>query len=314
MSVVGRTVVLGGTGYLGAAISRRLARTGPVTSVSRHRGPTSPRVEQVVADVSDPAQARAAVDGASAVVCAVGYSTAATQWRIANEDASARRVNVDAVAEVIRSLERSAVRHSAPPLVVFAGTVAVHDPDTLSGYAAQKREAEQILAEAARRGVVRTVSLQLSTVYGADAAGAGRGVVASWARDALGGAPLRIWSDGSVLRDLVHVDDVARAFALVAGHPGTLRPAYQLGSGVGSRLRWIAERVVAAASRHGARSIIESLPAPAHAAPSDLRDVVTDPTLFSADTAWSARVDPAAGIDHLVARLAQHPPHQKENT
>jgi GDP-L-fucose synthase len=65
-------------------------------------------------------------------------------------------------------------------------------------------------------------------------------VVPSLVRRVLGGEdPLRVWGDGSAVRDLIHADDVARGMLLALEHaPG--RPI-NLGSGTGVSIRELVE-------------------------------------------------------------------------
>ncbi|ARX88795.1 oxidoreductase [Streptomyces alboflavus] len=86
-----------------------------------------------------------------------------------------------------------------------------------SGYEPPQVLAERALLDATREGVLRAVSLRLPTVYGESRTptAADGGVVTAMARRALAGEPLTVWRDGTIGRDLLHVDDAARA--LVTG-------------------------------------------------------------------------------------------------
>ena len=308
-----RVVVLGGTGYIGTAVCRALHATHTVTSVSRHPV-TNGLWDHVKVDLSDSTQIREVVADADILVFTAGYSRSDKQWRVTMHDCSeaaeARKINVDAVATASAALTKYGRSSATPPLFVFASSMAVHD-GAPKGYAAHKRDAERALAAIAPQ--VHSVSLRLSTVYGisagettsTDLAAVGTGVIATWARAALQGEPVWLWSDATIRRDLVHIDDVAQAVALVVDNP-TPRSYYDIGSGIGWSLRWLAEGVVETVFQTtGIRSKILMRQAPDHATTSDLRSVLADPTPFTNDTGWHPNHDdPRQDIENLVAYLA----------
>ena len=94
------------------------------------------------------------------------------------------------------------------------------------------------------------------TAYGIDARvarisnrfGAGQnparpqGAVTTFVHRALGGKPIEIWGDGEVVRDFIHITDVADALIALANArlgSGPEMPIYNIGSGSGSSLNHI---------------------------------------------------------------------------
>ncbi len=62
-----------------------------------------------------------------------------------------------------------------------------------------------------------------------------QGVVAAFLKRALADQPIEIWGDGSVVRDYLHVSDVAEAFAAALGYQGA-ETVFNIGSGSGTSL------------------------------------------------------------------------------
>lgn len=149
---------------------------------------------------------------------------AGTALSIALGGTGAERVNVGLVRDLVEAVRASGRPDTA---VLFTGSVSaagpsergVYDgtePDEPQGeYDRQKLAAERVLLAASAEGVLRGISLRLPTVfgYGPDSTARDKGIVSSMVRRAVAGEPITMWHDGTVRRDLLYVEDVARAFA-----------------------------------------------------------------------------------------------------
>nr|WP_246382401.1 NAD(P)-dependent oxidoreductase [Prauserella isguenensis] len=301
-----RVVVLGGSGFVGSAVAARfLAEGARVRSVSRSGGNPVSGVDAVGADLTRPGVVAEAVAGADVVVVLVLY-TGSGGYRVGPDRArEAAEVNVG-VAEAVAAAARDRI-------LLFAGStsqVGVVDHDRIDGtetdapvteYDRQKCEAERVVSEAGG------ITLRLPTVYGCGPAGLDRGVVTAMTRRALAGEPLTVWGDGGMQRDLLHVDDVSRAFAAAAGGARQLTGRHWLlGSGAGVSVRELFVRVArVVARRSGAAPVpVVSVAPPAHATAMDMRGLVADPAAFRDSTGWEARVGLDDGIETTVAAVA----------
>jgi UDP-glucose 4-epimerase len=65
-----------------------------------------------------------------------------------------------------------------------------------------------------------------------------QGVIGIWLQKILSGSPLEIWGDGTVVRDYVHVKDVAQAVVSLLDYSGNRR-VFNIGSGKGYSLNTI---------------------------------------------------------------------------
>lgn len=314
--------VLGASGFVGSAVTRALAhRPIRLRAVARRPSalPPGPAETTVVtADLTDRAALAEAVAGSDAVVHLL---LADGGWRAAESEPGAERVNVGVMRDLIDVL-RPDPGDGAPPLVVYGGAasqVGTPPREPLDGsepdhpetaYDRQKLTAEQILKKATAEGRVRGISLRLPTVFGESAAlgSADRGVVSGMARRALAGETLTMWHDGTVRRDLVHVDDVAAAFTAALAHPDPLVGDHWLiGAGRGDELGDVFRLVARTMSAHTGRHpvAVVSVEPPSHAPVTDFRSVTIDSSAFRAATGWRPRISLSEGVRRTVAALAR---------
>jgi UDP-glucose 4-epimerase len=125
-----------------------------------------------------------------------------------------------------------------------------------------------------------------------------------WLRALLEGRPFEVW-DGSQLRDLTYVDDVADAFLLAAALPAAKGRAFNIG-GERLRLRELAEMLVAA--NGGGSFALREFPAERKAI--DIGDYYADDSAFRAAVGWEPRMKLLPGLrcalDYFRENLAEY--------
>ncbi|TDD63484.1 SDR family epimerase/dehydratase [Kribbella antibiotica] len=309
--------VLGASGFVGSAVTRALAdRPIRLRAVARRPielVPGEAEMTVVSADLTDRAALTEAVAGSDVVVHLL---LADGGWRAAENEPAAELVNVGVMRDLIDVLPSGAV----PPLVLYGGAasqVGVPPREPLDGseqdqpgttYDRQKLTAEELLKKATAEGRIRGISLRLPTVFGESATpGAGdRGFLSAMARRALADQTLTMWHDGTVRRDLVHVDDIAAAFAAALDHPDSLVGGHWLiGAGRGDELGDVFRLVARTMSDLTGRGpvAVVSVEPPSHAPATDFRSVTIDSSAFRSVTGWSPEISLPDGVRRTVAAL-----------
>lgn len=316
-----RVLITGGGGYLAANVVRRLERTS--THVRRlcrrpadHAAGRSASVEDVVADVREPAIWERLIEGVDLVL----HFAAQTSAHVAEVDPlEDHDVNV---LPMLRLLE-SCRRRAHEPVVLFSGTVTQvglttavpvdeRSRDTpATVYDLHKWMAENYLGYYVRAGWVRGASLRLPNVYGPGprSSSSDRGVLNVMIRKALSGEALEIYGDGMRLRDYLFVEDAAEAFIAAASRVEAINGRYVVvGSGEGWTIKdavtLVAERV---GRRTGRKVPVVHVESPRPESPIEARDFVANAGLFSSATGWSATVSLKDGIDRTIDAYLSDP-------
>ena len=106
----------------------------------------------------------------------------------------------------------------------------------INAYGASKAAIEGYLRVLSHLTTMRTRSLRISNPYGlGQNPKRKQGFVAVAINAALTGEVLSIWGDGSVIRDYIHVADVANAFLAASRYRGDVKE-FNVGSGMGRSL------------------------------------------------------------------------------
>ncbi|MFF8916062.1 NAD-dependent epimerase/dehydratase family protein [Streptomyces sp. NPDC015032] len=323
-------VLLGASGLLGTAVTRELASRRlrlrlvgrrPIAVPERHRA----EVEIRRVDLTTPGAVAEAVEGADAVLHLVAHVVGAATWRVSSDDVLAERVNLGLVHEVIDALRVQ--RRTRPPVVIFTGSmsqtgkftserITESTPDQpLTTYDRHKMDAELALKAATAQGVVRGTTLRLATLFGQGRAASAldKGLVAVMMRRAFAGRPLTMWHDGGITRDLVCIDDTARAVVAALDHADRLAGRHWLvGTGrattIGELFAGIARAVSEATGRPPVP--VTSVAPPDQAGPTDFLDFVIDPSAFQEAAGWSPRIRWEDAVTATAAELAATPPGQ----
>lgn len=310
-------VLLGATGFVGSAVLRELAgRPIRLRAVARQPAQVpadaEAEIEVYQRDLTEPGVVREVIAGADTVIHCIAYTSGAATWRIGDGDNVAERVNVG----VAKDLADALAEHPHGLRIVFTGAVSQvgpiakevidgTEPDEPRGeYDRQKLRAERLLLAAAT-GAHRATSVRLPTVfgYGPRSTARDKGVVSAMVRRAFTGAPLTMWHDGTVRRDVVYVEDIARALVAATDHVEALAGrSWVLGSGrgipLGELFSTIADLV---AERTGVRVPVVSVPPPEHAEAGDFQSVTIDSSAFRAVTGWQ----PALSVDDALRRTIE---------
>lgn len=293
MSLAGaRCLVLGAGGFLGVNLCRALLAEGAeVTGYGRRPHDPTALPDTVAwhdAEFDDPVRLTVAVTGQDMVFHLLGGSVPAQSNRQPAGDVlgsllpSVRLIEACHVASVRRLVFASSggtVYGPTPPHPV--GESAATNP--ITAYGINKLAVEKYLGLFRHMGQLDPVVLRIANPYGPfQHSRRAQGVVGTALSGALSGAPIEIWGDGQVVRDYLHVDDVAAAMIAAAGYRGD-RWVFNVGSGEGRSVRAVVENVCALTGT-GPDRIVHR---PGRAA--DVPYNVLDISLIAEEIGWTPR-------------------------
>lgn len=111
-----------------------------------------------------------------------------------------------------------------------------HPTNPLVSYGITKLAIEKYLFLYERMHGIKSVILRVTNPYGErQRIESGQGAIAVFLYNARIGKPIEIWGDGNVIRDYIHVNDVASAFVKAVEYQGS-KSIFNISSGAGTSL------------------------------------------------------------------------------
>lgn len=297
-------LIFGGSGFIGLNLANQLVEAGArVISLSRSGSekPFDPRLQHVVADISDVESYRHLLAEADHIVYLISATTPGTS---ANDPMLDVRANL---TPFIAFLEANATTRKLP--VTFAssgGTVygipyelpidEKHATDPICSYGIIKLTMEKYLAYYSRNYGFEYRILRLANPYGGRYhRRADQGVIDVFARRIGAGQPLTVWGEGEVVRDYIHVDDVCAAFIKAFDYGGPTR-VFNIGSGKGHS---VLEIIAALATHAGNPPEIDFQPARYY----DIRENVLSIALAKKELDWTPQVRFEDGVLDTMRKI-----------
>ena len=201
--------IAGGTGFVGGHVIRELLDRGHQLRLLVHRrGAVSEGVEQVEGNVTRPESFEQGVDGCGAVVNLVGIIREFPAKGVTFE-----RLHVQAAANLLAAAKRAGIRRYVQMSAL--GT----RPNAVSRYHRTKFRAEELV----RNSGLEWTILRPSLIFGPQDA-----FINMLARQLRLAPALPVIGSGAYRLQPIHVDDVARCFALALEMPATIGQCYEL--------------------------------------------------------------------------------------
>lgn len=249
-----RALVVGGAGFIGSGVVRILRDQGVQTTVIDDLSSGFERevdgAELIVADIREARLEeilRERQIDAVFHLANAAYVPPSLQWPI--DDLQRNAVSTLAVLEAVRRIEKRVI-------VVYASSAAVygeaqhmpmredHPIQPKAPYGVSKFASEQYVRLYSNLYAIPSLSLRLFSIYGP---GQRKQVVYDLINRAFGGEdPLTILGSPDVSRDLVFVDDAARAFVTLALAAPARGEAYNIASGSPTTLATLASTLLSA--------------------------------------------------------------------
>ena len=223
-----RVLVTGGAGFIGRRVVRALLAEGHEVTVADLRAFGDPEARSVTGDLCDPGVPERAVRPETDVIIHLAAITSVLAS--VNDPVSTHRLNVDATARLLEVARENEVGTfllaSTNAVVGNVGSAVISEQAALrplTPYGATKAAGEMLLSAYANCYGMTGAALRFSNVYGPGMTEKDS-FVPRLMRAARDGEGVQVRGDGTMLRDLVHVDDVVQGVlaAWRAGYTGPL--------------------------------------------------------------------------------------------
>jgi UDP-glucose 4-epimerase len=313
-----RVLVIGGLGFIGVNLTERLVADGcAVTIVTPSRERHAERADDfeargvriVEGDLRDAPAMTRAVAGQQVVFNLAGESGAVRSMEDPWTDLDVNCRGNLVLLEALRAGNREA-------RLVFVGSRLQYGrqarqpvgedqaPDPLCLHAIHKLTVEKYLRLYGSLFGMRFTIARVTNPYGPGQP-RGRtayGVVNRLIQLALAGQTLTLYGDGAQRRDYIHVDDVVAALVRLSDAASSDGRAFNVGSGVGTRMIDMAEAIVdlAGAGR------IEHVPWPSLAGQIETGDFTADVSRIRDELGWSPALPLRDGLRQTIAFYQAH--------
>lgn len=308
-----RALVIGGFGFIGASLSRRLSALGArvtivTPSLDRHPEEAADAAGRgarlVEGDLRDGELMRSLVDECDVVFNLAGRSGAVRSMEDPAGDLDVNCRGTVVLLEAIRA-------RSHHPKVVFTSSRLIYgrtgaeavaedrEPAPTSVHAVHKVAAERYLQLYERVYGLPCAIARLTNPYGP---GQPRertayGVVNRLIHLALADEPLDVFGDGGQLRDYIYIEDAVEALLALGASVSSTGEIYNVGSGTGTPIVEMVRAIVAIAGGGDIRFV----PWPALAERVETGSFVADVSKIRRDVGWAPRVGLRDGLERTVA-------------
>ncbi len=223
-----RVLVTGGAGFIGRRVVRALLAEGHEVTVADLRAFPDPEVQSVTGDLRDPGMAEKAISPETDAIihlAAFTYVVASV-----NDPVSTYHINVDVTARLLELARENEVGSfllaSTNAVTGNVGSAVITEQAALrplTPYGATKAAGEMLLSAYANSYGMAGAALRFANVYG-PGMGEKDSFIPRLMRAARDGEGVQVRGDGTMLRDVVHVDDVVQGVltAWRARHTGPL--------------------------------------------------------------------------------------------
>ncbi len=292
-----KVLVVGGCGFIGSHVVDVLKEQGIRIRVLDRRPetfrPPVPGVEYVKGDLSDGALVAEAVLGMDAVIHLASSTVPYTSNLDPVADITTNLVGSVRLLEVMRSVGVRNILYLSSGGTVYGvprdETVSEDHPlQPLNSYGVVKAAVEKYLHMYSHLYGLRCCVLRASNPYGPRQGHTGvQGVIGTFLWRIARDEPIEIWGDGSIVRDFIHVRDLAELCARTLA--SDVSGSYNAGSGEGVSIADLVETVARAVGRD-----LHPVFKPGRLF--DVPRVVLDISRARAAFGWAPRIPLTAGV------------------
>jgi UDP-glucose 4-epimerase len=317
-------LITGGLGFVGSHLAARLVGLGAEVTIIDSLVPEyggnlynirdiADRVRINISDVRDPWSIRYLVRDKEFIFNLAGQVSHLDSMENPHTD-----LEINAASQL--SLLEACRRHNPNAQIVFAASRQQYGrpkylpvdeehplaPVDVNGINLIAGESYHLLYDAVYG--IRTISLRMTNTYGPHLLlrHERQGFITTFLRRALLGEPIRVFGDGSQLRDVTYVSDAAEAFLLAGLTDSAYGRAFNLG---GQRPVSLLDVAVLCQELAGAGGTVTRAPWPRELERIDIGSIYLDHTLFSETTGWQPKVDLREGLAETIAFYREHSSH-----
>ncbi len=294
-----KTLVLGGCGFIGSHIVDRLVATGHSVRVfDRHPEKYRPPVDGVDYVFGDFRDSVALLEVLTDVEAVYHLVSATFPGTAALDPQADVRDNLPPTLGLLDAMVKSGVTrllYMSSGGTVYGIPEVVPTPEThplrpTSSYGIVKTAIEHYVELYGRTRGLRPVIVRPSNPYGPRQAHVGiQGVVTTFLNRVARNEPIEVWGDGSVIRDYLYVEDLARLCVMASDSGKT--GVFNGGSGHGTSIREIIGHIEVATGR-----TLDPVFKPAR--PVDVPRSVLDMSLVTKEFQWS----PTTGLQEGISQ------------
>ena len=293
-----KCLVLGGSGFIGSALSRTLIQHGHHVRILARPKSSPPaltkNIEWVYGDFLNTHDLRVAVKDIDIIF----HLVSTTFPKSANDDpvwdVQSNLVGTLQLLQVLRE-------HPVKKIIFISSGGAVYGPphylpldekhptDPITAYGITKLAIEKHLHLFSYLYSIPSLILRVSNPYGQQQRiENNQGAASVFLHHALAGIPIEIWGDGETLRDYIHIDDVAEACRLAMMYTGK-HQLFNVGSGQGTSLNKLIDTIEQVVN-HPVKRIYQSARA------FDVKSNVLDITLIKNEFLWEPKISLLNGL------------------
>jgi UDP-glucose 4-epimerase len=315
-----RVLLTGGVGFIGSQLARRLVRAGAdvtlVDSLIPEYGGNLANIRDFqdavrlnIADVRDPHSMEYLVKGADILFNLAGQTSHLDSMRNPYPD-----LDINARAQL--TILEACRRHNQGVRIVFASTRQVYgrphylpvneqhpiEPVDVNGVNKIAGENYHLVYHTAHR--LRTSVLRLTNTYGPGmrVKDARQTFLGIWIKNVLTGVPIKVYGDGSQVRDLAYVDDVVDAFLASAQLDEAIGTTLNIGGAERISLADLADLLI----RCNGEGSIERVPFPDELKEIDIGDYYSDDSTARSLLGWEPEVMVEKGLTRTIEYYRAH--------
>lgn len=295
-------LLIGGCGFIGSHVADSLLANGLKVRVFDRRPealrPPLAGVDYVIGDFSDSSLLYEAMSGVDAVIHLASTTVPATSNLDPVADINGNLVATVQLLEVMRATEVRKLVYLSSGGTVYGIPETEVVPEThplrpISSYGIVKVAIENYLFMEHKLHGLQHVVLRASNPYGPRQGHTGvQGIIGTHLWRTARGEPVEIWGDGSVVRDFIHVRDLAELCADAV--QSDVAGCYNAGSGTGASVAQIVDSISRTVEQSGCAPMV---PIYKPGRSLDVPRVVLDITRACRDFDWTPRI----GLDEGIA-------------